>query len=72
MQDLIRDCFVTGQWDKSEDAATRLQEDGQFAIDICYGSLTGKYCNNLLCPRNQRLCDIKSLVRLCLKLLHWS
>jgi len=36
--DCIRDCFVTGKWDKSEDAAQRLQDDdeldaGDFDVD---------------------------------------
>lgn len=29
MQDLIRDCFVTGNWDKSEDAKELLNQDGE-------------------------------------------
>ncbi|XP_048248671.1 ribosome biogenesis protein BMS1 homolog isoform X1 [Haliotis rufescens] len=31
---LIRDCFVTGKWDKSEDAAARLQEDDDLYGDF--------------------------------------
>ncbi|XP_046584794.1 ribosome biogenesis protein BMS1 homolog [Haliotis rubra] len=31
---LIRDCFVTGKWDKSEDAAARLQEDDELYGDF--------------------------------------
>ena len=30
VRQLIADCFVTGRWDKSEDALARLQEDGEF------------------------------------------
>lgn len=30
IQDLIRDCFVTGNWDKSEDAKALLEQDGMF------------------------------------------
>lgn len=29
MLNSIRDCFVTGKWDESQDAATLLKEDGE-------------------------------------------
>ena len=28
VRELIADCFVTGKWDKDEDAETKLQQDG--------------------------------------------
>ena len=34
IQDLIRDCFVTGDWDKSEDAMARLEQDGKIICDL--------------------------------------
>ncbi|KAJ8313478.1 hypothetical protein KUTeg_008971, partial [Tegillarca granosa] len=34
VQELIKDCFVTGQWDKSEDAAARLQQDDELYGDF--------------------------------------
>ena len=34
IQDLIRDCFVTGDWDKSEDAKARLEQDGKIISDL--------------------------------------
>ena len=36
VQDLIKDCFVTGEWEKTEDATKRLQQDGN---SICYDLL---------------------------------
>nr|XP_022318488.1 ribosome biogenesis protein BMS1 homolog [Crassostrea virginica] len=34
IQDLIRDCFVTGEWDKSEDAKARLEQDDELFGDF--------------------------------------
>ena len=34
IQDLIRDCFVTGDWDKSEDAKARLEQDGKIISNL--------------------------------------
>ena len=34
VQDLIKDCFVTGEWEKTEDATKRLQQDDELYGDF--------------------------------------
>ncbi|XP_033758019.1 ribosome biogenesis protein BMS1 homolog [Pecten maximus] len=34
VRELIKDCFVTGKWDKSEDAAARLEQDDELYGDF--------------------------------------
>ncbi|OWF49820.1 Ribosome biogenesis protein BMS1-like [Mizuhopecten yessoensis] len=34
VRDLIKDCFVTGKWDRSEDAAARLEQDDELYGDF--------------------------------------
>jgi len=38
VKELIKDCFVSGTWDPSEDAKTRLEQDGKYILfsPICY------------------------------------
>ena len=40
IRDSIRDCFVTGAWDKSQDAAQRLKEDGNHCVAVSETCIT--------------------------------